>query len=237
MLASSSRSGVQSAFDLLILRLAVQEEAGLQKPPTIRSAARADAMLQRAAGGWGTDAAPVRPWRLRLVYLRLVLGLRHLTGTLWSAPLAAWRAARERTHGHTARLREVTSYATSSPRESQVLRISILLRLMGQRAASARTLVRRVQSGRSSPWCTHLLALLLAETGQVTASPALAGVGPMKAASTASRRVQRSSLSVENQVLARCLYRSSSASFIPSPRKPRSARAPLPEPSRRPPRH
>lgn len=175
MLASSSRSGVQSAFDLLILRLAVQEEAGLQKPPTIRSAARADAMLQRAAGGWGTDAAPVRPWRLRLVYLRLVLGLRHLTGTLWSAPLAAWRAARERTHGHTARLREVTSYATSSPRESQVLRISILLRLMGQRAASARTLVRRVQSGLSSPWCTHFLALLLAETGQVTASPALAG--------------------------------------------------------------
>ncbi|MDO8794118.1 MAG: hypothetical protein Q7J25_05810 [Vicinamibacterales bacterium] len=187
---------MQSALDLLILSLVVQEEAGLQKPPTIRStarAARADAILQHAAGAWAADAAPVRGWRLRFVYLRLVLGLRHLTGTLWTAPLAAWRAARERTHGHTARMREVASYATSSPRESQVLRISILLRMMGQRAAAARMLVRRAQSGLSSPWCTHFLTLLLAETGQVTASPAMAGTelpGQASAAAYVPRRLR-----------------------------------------------
>lgn len=195
-MARSSRSGLQEAFDRLILSLVVQEEAGLKKPPKIRSvelAARADMIVQRAAAAWAADAAPAGSWRLRLAYVQLVLGLRHLTGTLWAAPLAAWIVARERMQGHAARLREVASYATSSPKESQALRISILLRVMGHRAAAARTLVRRLESGLASPWCSHFLKRLLAETGQAKAAAAMADAelpGPAPASAYTPRRLR-----------------------------------------------
>lgn len=195
-MVSSKRSGLEDILDHLILRLVVQEEAGLKNPPKVHSresAGRARSLLRQAMDAWGHDRVVLRPWRLMLVYVRLVIGLRRLTGRLWEDPLAAWRVAHQRMRGHSARLREVASYATSSPKEDQSLRLSILLRVMGHRAASASTLARRVQCGLASPWCNHFLGLLLADMGYAKAAAGLAATelpGPAPASAYAPRRLR-----------------------------------------------
>lgn len=193
-MGSSSRTGLQEAFDRLELRYAVQELAGLKKPPKLRQAglvARAGASLARARAAWAAGGEALSGWRLTWIYLRLVAELRRLTGTLWDAPLEAWRVAADRARGHLTRLREVAPYAASSPREDQALRIGILLRVMGHRAAAVRVLAARVASTLPAAWSGYFLRQWLVEVGEAKAAATMPDTPPSAVESAPRRTATR----------------------------------------------
>lgn len=173
----SRTSGVDEALERLVLCLAVQETAGLKKPPKLRrpevsSAARS--ILSRLVQAQGAaDQGILSRSSILFAYLRAVTALRRLTGTLWTAPGEALRVARDHANAHARRLRPVAPYATSSEDEATALRIATLLRVIGHRAEAVRVLVARLRSGLPSARVTAVLSDWLAEVGEGKAAALL----------------------------------------------------------------
>lgn len=168
---------LSEALDRLILSEAAQEHAGLKKPPRIAGRARRAGRVSRLfqlAERFGLNDPGLSGPRLTFLYLVLVAGLRLVTGALWRmGPRSVGPFARERARSHHERARDVAGYVTTASRENHVLRLSILLRLLGRRAAAVRLLVARLRSPLTRGRATRELALLLTQAGDGKAATLL----------------------------------------------------------------
>jgi hypothetical protein len=172
---------VLPALERLALAVRIRELAGLEHPPALSRRPR----LSRVAAGlvgvaetdWGLDDPMLDGTRAWLVYAVLVAGLRVASGAFWRL---GWRTvgslARRHAEGHAARTRSVAGYVSASPKEDQVIRLSLLLQILGRREAGVRLLIERVRSARVSVRSRRLLASWLKEVGEAEAATALAAI-------------------------------------------------------------
>lgn len=172
--ASALDPKLSAALDRLLLSAKVQDHAALRKPPRFhgqpRNARRA-ARVFELADRWGGRGDR----RRLLVEWGVVAGLRLATGTFRSlGTRSVLHAARQHRAEDASASGPVAGYVTSSASENQVLRLSLLLRLMGRHRESVDLLVRRLTSELPSSRCRSWLAHLLVEAGEKKAAAFLA---------------------------------------------------------------
>lgn len=171
-----SEGAVADAIARLDFSLALQEHAGLPKPPRMRGKSR----RERAARGilaWDQRRDRTRIGRRRRIADRAVVaGLRAVTGTFWSlGPRTIGTAADERAASGSAQTDlDVAGYVTTSAKEDQVIRLAFLLRLLNRNREAIDLLARRVESTLPSRESQRWLARLLERGGEKKAAALLA---------------------------------------------------------------
>lgn len=169
---------VSEALDRLIVGVTTLELAGLKRAPKLvrrpKLAASAARLINYAERKLGLGNPDLPPLRVAWLYAVLVVGLRVASRSFWALGLPSLvPQIRARMEAHAARAREVSGFVLSSPKEDQVVRTSLLLRLLGRHSAGLRLLVRRAQSDLPSSRSWRLLQRWLLEAGEAKAAAAL----------------------------------------------------------------
>lgn len=176
---------VEEALDRLLVSVTAQELAGLdghtaqklaRRPKLASFAAR---LVEYAERRLGLGDPALSAGRTAWFYTVLVVGLRVASGTFWT--LGLWSIVpqiRARMEDHALRAREVHGYVLASPKEDQVIRISLLLRLLGRRSASVRLLANRLRSPLPADRTVRLLTRWLNDVGEAKAAAMLPSWSP-----------------------------------------------------------
>lgn len=182
--AATPSGHLEEAFDRAVLKAAIQEVAGLKKPPKLKGRPRgtrvARYLLRAAESRWGLTRVDLGPSGRLWLHAVLVIGLRLAMGTFWRLGLrSVWEAVRERVARHAERAGPGVGYVLSSPKEDQVVRVSFLMRMKGRRSDALRLLAARYRSPLPKARTTRLLASWLEENGETEAAATLlAGEAP-----------------------------------------------------------
>ena len=174
---------VEEALDRLLVSVTAQELAGLKRAPKLarrpKLASFAARLVEYAERRLGLGDPALSAGRTAWLYTVLVVGLRVASGTFWTLGIGSVvPQIRARMQDHAARARGTSGYVVSSPKEDQVIRISLLLRLMGRQSASVRLLVNRLRSSLPAGRSTRLLATWLAEVGAAKVATLLPSWAP-----------------------------------------------------------
>lgn len=174
---------VSAALDRLVLGALIQEHAGLKKPVKVgrrpRTSQFSKKLIRVAETRWGLHDPTLSQSRLVFLYCMMVICLRLASGQLWKLGLQSTIAfIKTRIATHVAQHRPVASYANTSPKEDQALRLSLLLRRMGRPSAAAQVLVDRYHSEQPSHITTKLLASWLTDTGEAKVAKHLTDKAP-----------------------------------------------------------
>lgn len=163
--------GVRGAIERLRLSSEIQDLTGLPKPVAFTSVRR-----ERAAR---RVVAAIKSRRPRANRFAAVDGALLRALRLLAVGRRGWR--RPETTITTEPMPKFAGYVTSSRSEDQVVRLSLLLRLMRRRKESIDLLAKRLRSGLPADQSRFWLSHLLLHGGEKRAAAALAAEGPAEA--------------------------------------------------------
>lgn len=174
---------VVEALDRYVLGAAIKDVAGLKRHPKLRRRPRfiafATWLLAHAQRRWGAADPALAGAPLTRLYTILVVALRVAAGVFWSlGPRSVAPQVQALVRTHAERVGAVSGYVGLADSESPVVRISLLLRAMGRRAAAVRLVAARVQSGLPCARSSELLARWLTEVGDERAAKLLPAAAP-----------------------------------------------------------